>query len=132
MRKLLLLVAIVLTENAYAIDFAKTCEIASKYVAPMYSYNYDYYRKMFSNSRSNSKERKKQVEEIHEEMEQLLDKVASSIDSLGASDKFAVMSVYQFVVYRTDLIATKDAENDKNKQPIERVQRTIFSDCLAK
>ena len=131
MRKILLLLVFSLAPSAYAIDYAKTCEIASKYVSPIYSFNYDYYVDLFSKTKPKSKERIKGIQATQEQMEKILDGVSAKLNSLEPSDKYAVMSVYNFSIRKMDLQATNDAGDNISKQPTERIERFIFSACVS-
>ena len=116
--------------KAYAVDFAKTCETASRFSAPIYSHSYNYYQVMYKTTVSNSKERMEMIKGIEEDLAFLLDKVATSINSMDASDKFIIMSVYKFIFSSIDLMATNDAKSNDTKKPTERVERIIFSECM--
>jgi hypothetical protein len=115
---------------AYAIDYAKTCDIASKYVSTYYPLHYDYYIGLFAETSANTKDRIDGINFIEEHMEQYLDKLSNELKSIDSSDKFAVMAVYKLSFRRMDTLATKDASTKKNKQSKERLERTIFTECM--
>ncbi len=131
MKKVLFLLIFSLVTGANAIDFSKTCEISSRVVSPYYSTYYDDYVNLFNKTSPKTRERNKGIQIMDEKMEQFLDALSIKLNSLESSEKFAVMSVYKYSMIKMDRIATDDALSERGKQPKERIERLIFTDCVS-
>jgi hypothetical protein len=132
MLKKVIFILFSLIGNAHAIDYIKTCDIASKYVSDYYPIYYDYYIGLYSDTMANSKERIRGIEFSQEKTEIILDDISKQMNSLDSTDKFAVNAIYKFSFYSMDKLAGNDAGNKKVKQSKERIQRIIFTDCVRK
>ena len=129
--KILFMVYLMCINSAHALDWNKTCDITSRFVAPYYSFNYDWTLSLYLETSPNSNERLRRIAEQREYFEQLLDDVSKSLTSLDSTDRFVIISIYKSSIAHMDLMSTEDAMPTKKlKQPKDRVERKLFENCV--
>jgi hypothetical protein len=139
LKKIYLLVLLNLTLNASAQSITsdwgvKVCNANAKQASLYYSRQYDLLIELINLTSSESPARKEGIKLLNERMEKIVDSFASDVETLtnlDAREKNMVVGLFENLISKMKWYAYEDVKDGKSKQPTERIQRKLFSDCIA-
>jgi hypothetical protein len=134
---LLALLNIAITASAQGMQSdwgIKVCSTNAKQASLYYSKQYDLLIELINLTSSESPARKEGIKLLNERMEKIVDSFASDVETLtdlNAREKNMVVGLYENLISKMKWYAYEDVKDGKSKQPTERIQRKLFSDCIA-